>query len=114
MLRMVKALYDAGVPVVAGTDAAPIGFALFRELELYAQAGIPPGRVIQLATIGAARIMHHDAERGSIAVGKLADLVLVDGDPTQRISDIRRTSLVVKNGIVYRPAELYGVLGVRP
>ena len=114
MLRMVKAMYDAGVPVVAGTDAAPLGFALFRELELYAQAGIPPGRVIQLATIGAARIMHHDAERGSIAVGKLADLVLVDGDPTQRISDIRRTSLVVKDGIVYRPAELYGVLGVRP
>jgi len=114
MLRMVKAMYDAGVPVVAGTDAAPLGFALFRELELYAQAGIPPRRVIQLATLGAARIMHHDAERGSIAVGKLADLVLVDGDPTQRISDIRRTSLVVKNGIVYRPAELYGVLGVRP
>ncbi len=114
MLRMVKAMYDAGVPVVAGTDAAPLGFALFRELELYAQAGIPARRVIQLATLGAARIMHHDAERGSIAVGKLADLVLVDGDPTQRISDIRRTSLVVKNGIVYRPAELYGVLGVRP
>jgi len=114
MLRMVKAMYDAGVPVVAGTDAAPIGFALFRELELYAQAGIPPGRVIQLATIGAARIMHHDAERGSIAVGSLADLVLVDGDPTQRISDIRRTSLVVKDGIVYRPAELYGAMGVKP
>jgi len=81
---------------------------------LYAQAGIPPGRVIQLATIGAARIMHHDAERGSIAVGSLADLVLVDGDPTQRISDIRRTSLVVKDGIVYRPAELYGAMGVKP
>ena len=114
MLRMVKAMYDAGVPVVAGTDAAPIGFALFRELELYAQAGIPPRRVLQLATIGAARIMHHDDERGSISVGKLADLVLVEGDPTQRISDIRRTSLVVKDGIVYRPAELYRVLGVRP
>ena len=114
MLRMVKAMYDAGVPIVAGTDAAPLGFALFRELELYAQAGIPPRRVIQLATLGAARIMHHDAERGSVAVGKLADLVLVDGDPTQRISDIRRTSLVVKDGIVYRPAELYGALGVKP
>ncbi len=114
MLRMVKAMYDAGVPIVAGTDAAPLGFALFRELELYAQAGIPPRRVIQLATLGAARIMHRDAERGSVAVGKLADLVLVDGDPTQRISDIRRTSLVVKDGIVYRPAELYGALGVKP
>src|SRR5258706_12446777 len=114
MLRMVKALYDAGVPVVAGTDAAPIGFALFRELELYAQAGIPPGRVVQVATIGAARIMHHDAERGSIAVGKIADLVVVEGDPTQGISEILRTSLVVENGIVYRHADLYGVLGGRP
>ena len=114
MLRMVKAMYDAGVPVVAGTDASPDGFALFRELELYAQAGIPPRRILQLATIGAARIMHHEDERGSVGVGKLADLVLVDGDPTQRISDIRRTSLVVKDGMVYRPAELYGVLGVRP
>jgi imidazolonepropionase-like amidohydrolase len=114
MLRMVKAMYDAGVPVVAGTDAFPMGLALFRELELYVQAGIPAPRALQLATIGAARIMHHDDERGSIAVGKLADLVLVEGDPTQRISDIRRTSLVVKNGTVYRPAELYGALGVKP
>jgi len=114
MLRMVKAMYDAGVPVVAGTDASPVGFALFRELELYVQAGIPALGVLQLATIGAARVMHHDDERGSIAVGKLADLVLTEGDPTQRISDIRRTSLVVKNGTIYRPAELYGALGVKP
>jgi imidazolonepropionase-like amidohydrolase len=114
MLRMVKAMYDAGVPVVAGTDAFPLGFALFRELELYVQAGIPAPRVLQLATIGAARIMHHDDERGSIAVGKLADLVLTEGDPTQEISDVRRTSLVVKNGTIYQPAELYAALGVRP
>jgi imidazolonepropionase-like amidohydrolase len=114
MLRMVKAMYEAGVPVVAGTDASPLGFAYFRELELYVEAGIPAPRVLQLATIGAARVMHHDDERGSITVGKLADLVLVDGDPTQRISDIRRTSLVVKNGTIYRPAELYGALGVKP
>ncbi len=114
MLRMVKAMYDAGVPVVAGTDASPVGFALFRELELYVQAGIPALGVLQLATIGAARVMHHDDERGSIAVGKLADLVLTEGDPTQRISDIRRTSLVVKNGTIHRPAELYGALGVKP
>jgi imidazolonepropionase-like amidohydrolase len=114
MLRMVKAMDDAGVPVVAGTDARPAGFALFRELELYVQAGIPAPRVLQLTTIGAARVMHHDDERGSIAVGKLADLVVIDGDPTLRISDIRRTSLVVKNGTIYRPAELYGALGVKP
>jgi imidazolonepropionase-like amidohydrolase len=114
MLRIVKAMYEGGVPVVAGTDASPLGFAYFRELELYVEAGIPAPRVLQLATIGAARVMHHDDERGSITVGKLADLVLVNGDPTQRISDIRRTSLVVKNGRIYRPAELYGALGVKP
>ncbi len=114
MLRMVKVMYDAGVPVVAGTDAGPVGFALFREFELYVQAGIPAPRVLSLATLGAARIMRHDDERGSIAVGKLADLVLTDGDPTRRISDIRRTWLVVKNGIMYQPAELYRALGVTP
>ena len=114
MLRMVKAMYDAGVPVVAGTDAGPVGFALFREFELYVQAGIPAPQVLRLATLGAARIMRHDDERGSIEVGKLADLVLTDGDPTRRISDIRRTWLVVKNGIMYQPAELYRALGVTP
>ena len=114
MLHMVKAMYDAGVPIVAGTDQGPAGLTLFREFELYVQAGIPAERVLQLATIGAARIMHHDDERGSIATGKLADLVLVDGDPTARISDIRRTSLVVKNGLVYRPAEVYATVGVAP
>jgi imidazolonepropionase-like amidohydrolase len=114
MLHMVKAMYDAGVPVVAGTDAFPVGFALHHELELYVRAGIPAPDVLRLATIGAARVMHHDDERGSVAVGKLADLVLVDGDPTRDISAIRKTALVVKDGIIFRPAELYGALGVRP
>jgi len=114
MLHMVKAMYDAGVPIVAGTDEGPAGFTLFREFELYVQAGIPADRVLQLATIGAARIMHHDDERGSIATGKLADLLLVDGDPTVRISDIRHTHLVLKNGLVYHPAELYAAVGVAP
>lgn len=114
MLHMVKAMYDGGVPVVAGTDASPVGFALFREFELYVEAGIPAPRVLQLATLGAARIMRHEDDRGSIAVGKLADLVITDGDPARRIGDIRRTWLVVKNGIMYRPVELYRALGVAP
>jgi imidazolonepropionase-like amidohydrolase len=114
LLHMVKAMYDAGVPVVAGTDYGPWGFSLLREFELYVQAGIPANRVLQLATIGAARIMHHDYERGSVAPGKLADLLLVDGNPAQHISDIRRTALVIKNGLIYRPSEFYGVLGIGP
>lgn len=114
MMRMVKAMYDAGVPAVSGTDFGPVGFALLRELELHVKAGIPAPEVLRMATLGAARVMHHDDRSGSVAVGKAADLVLVDGDPTSDISDIRRTLLVIKDGIVFRPAELYAALGVRP
>lgn len=113
LLRMVKLLYDSGITIVAGTDSSP-GFALHRELELYAEAGIPPADVLRIATLGAARVMKRDGELGSIATGKLADLILIDGDPTRRIGDIRRVSLVVKDGKVYDPAALYKSIGVRP
>jgi len=111
MVHMVGELYRAGVPIVAGTDGLQ-GFLLHRELELYVEAGIPAPTVLQLATIGAARMMKHDAERGSIAVGKLADLILVDGDPTTDISDIRRVELTVRGGVMYRSADLYRAVGV--
>jgi hypothetical protein len=114
MMRMVKTMYGAGVPIVAGTDEGPVGFTLHRKLELYVDAGIPAPDALRIATFGAAHVMHHDDDRGSVAVGKLADLVLVDGDPATHISDIRRTALVVKNGIVYMPDELYAALGIKP
>jgi imidazolonepropionase-like amidohydrolase len=113
LLRMVKMLYDAGVPIVAGTDGMA-GFALQRELELYVEAGIPPAEVLRIATLGAARVLKRDGELGSIAPGKLADLILVEGDPARRIGDIRRVSLVVKDGGVYEPAALYKSIGIRP
>ena len=113
LLHMVKMLYDAGVPLVAGTDALA-GFALHRELELYVEAGIPAGEVLKIATIGAARVMKRDADLGSIAPGKLADVILIDGNPVAHISDIRRATLVVKDGNIYKPAELYKSIGVRP
>ena len=90
------------------------GFALHRELELDVQAGIPAAQVLQNATLNAARIMSLDKDLGSIAPGKLADLILVDGDPTKNISDIRKTVLTVKDGVIYKPAELYTELGVAP
>lgn len=113
MEDVVGAMYRAGIPIESGTDSIA-GFALDRELELHVKAGIPAARVLQDATVGAARIMSMDKELGSIAPGKLADLVLVDGDPAARISDIRKTVLVVKNGIIYRPQELDATLGVTP
>jgi imidazolonepropionase-like amidohydrolase len=113
MLKMLKLLYDSGIPIVAGTDALA-GFTLHSELELYVAAGIPASKVLQLATIGAARVMKRDAETGSVAPGKAADLILVDGDPTTWIADIRRVTTVIQRGNVYDPAALYGALGVRP
>jgi imidazolonepropionase-like amidohydrolase len=53
-------------------------------------------------------------DRGSITPGKRADLILVDGDPTSNISDIRKVALVIKNGTAYYPSELYEALGVKP
>jgi imidazolonepropionase-like amidohydrolase len=111
MLKMVKAAYDAGIPVEGGTDSLA-GFALHRELELYVKAGIPAPQVLQLATLGAARIMKRDKELGSIAPGKLADFAIVDGDPSSNISDIRKVRTVIKDGVRYESAELYRELGV--
>jgi len=112
MVRMLKKLYDSGVTIVAGTDAAS-GYAFDRELEIYNEAGIPATEILRMATIGAAKVMNRDGDLGSIAPGKLADLILVNGDPTAQIGDIRRVDTVIKNGDVYRPAELYSAFGIR-
>ncbi|HEX8904634.1 MAG TPA: amidohydrolase family protein, partial [Longimicrobiaceae bacterium] len=113
MVQFVGLLHRSGVHIVAGTDALS-GMQLHRELELYAQAGIPPADILYLATLGAAQVVKRDGELGVIAPGRLADVVLVDGDPTANISDIRRTRLVVKDGVVYEPDRLYAAIGVAP
>lgn len=113
LLKMVKRLYDAKIMLVAGTDNIP-GFTLHRELEMYVQAGIPAPEVLRIATLNGAKVLKRDAELGSIAPGKLADLILVDGDPARRISDIRNTDLTIKDGKLYEPAALYRSFGVQP
>lgn len=113
MLDMAKTFYDAGIPIVAGTDSYA-GLALHRELELYVKAGIPAPKVLQLATLGAARVVKRDSELGSIAPGKLADVILIDGDPSTHISDIRRVKTVVKDGMVFQVADMDRALGVIP
>jgi imidazolonepropionase-like amidohydrolase len=113
MLKMTKTLYDAGVPIVAGTDSLA-GYALHRELELYVQAGIPAPNVLQLATLGAARVMKQDKDFGSVVPGKYADLIVIDGDPTQNIAEIRHISSVVKDGVLYRTPPLAATVSVTP
>ena len=113
MMELIGMMYRAGIPMEDGTDTMA-GFALHRELELDVQAGIPANKVLQDATLNAARIMKLDHDLGSIEPGKLADLTLVSGDPVANISDVRKTALVVKNGVLYKPQELYSALGVAP
>ncbi len=113
LLNMVNLLYTSGIPIDAGTDTLA-GFALHSELEYFVKAGIPAPQVLQIATLGAARIMKHDGQSGSITPGKLADVVLIDGNPATRISDIRRVKTVVKDGVVYDSTAVYRAMGVAP
>jgi imidazolonepropionase-like amidohydrolase len=111
MLDFVGLLHRSGVQIVAGTDALA-GFSLHRELELYAKAGIPNADVLRIATLVPAQILKREKDLGTIEAGKLADFIMIAGNPLERMSDIRRVSLVVKDGKVYRPAEIYRELGV--
>jgi cytosine/adenosine deaminase-related metal-dependent hydrolase len=113
MLRLLKAIYDAGVTIIPGTDALA-GYTLHHELELYARAGIPPAEVLRMATWTPALVMGVDKDRGVVAPGKLADMILVDGDPTKNIQDISRITTVIKEGKVYDPVAVEKALGIAP
>ena len=113
MLRLLKALHDAAVTIIPGTDALA-GYTLHHELELYARAGITPSDVLRMATWTPALVMGVDKDRGVIAPGKLADMILVDGDPTKNIQDINKITTVIKGGKVYDPAAIEKALGIAP
>ena len=109
--KVVHALYEAGVTIVAGSDTNLMGYGLDRELELYVQAGMTPIAAIQSATIVPAHVMKLEKESGSVEVGKRADLMLVEGDPLMNISDIRRVVSVVKDGRMYDSKQLAHSVG---
>ncbi|MGH8105087.1 MAG: amidohydrolase family protein, partial [Arenimonas sp.] len=114
MLEFVGILYKAGIPIVAGTDAIA-GFSLHSELEFYVKhAGMTPVQALQIATRNGALYSRTSNDRGSITPGKLADLVLIDGDPTTNIADIRKVALVITQGNIISPNAIYQELGVKP
>jgi imidazolonepropionase-like amidohydrolase len=108
--RLLTRLYEAGVPLVAGTDNGN-GIPYHQELALYEDAGIPSPKVLQIATIDAARFMRQDADYGSIAVGKVADLAIIDGNPAERILDLWFVEDVIRAGVPYRTEDLRRVSG---
>ena len=110
---MLRKLYENGIQLVPGSDGMA-AFTVHRELEVYAEAGIPNAAVLKMATLDSARVTGVDDRSGSIEVGKDADLILLDGNPLEDISAIRRATLVIKGTTVYRPDELYKAIGVKP
>ena len=111
MVDFVGELHRSGVSVVAGTDALA-GFSLRRELELYSKAGIPNADVLRIATLVPAQILKRENDLGTIEAGKLADFIIVDGNPLANMSDIRKVWRVVKDGKWFDPVEVYRELGV--
>lgn len=116
VLKMDFLLYKSSIRILTGSDAAGDmlpGLEYQRELELQVRAGIPPLKVLQLATIGDARVMKRDSELGSIRPGKLADMVLIDGNPAATIQDIRKVDLVMKDGTIYSAKSLNKAVNMR-
>ena len=113
MLNLLKALHEAGVTIIPGTDSLA-GYMLHHELELYARAGIGNAEVLRMATWTSANVMGVNKDRGVIAAGKLADMILVDGDPVANMADIEKVDLTIKGGKVYEPGKIETALGIAP
>jgi enamidase len=103
--------YRAGGTLLAGTDPTGgggviPGYSDQRQIELLVESGLTPLEAIKVGTLNGATYLGLASRTGSIASGKQADLVVIDGDPSANISDIRKVSLVFKQGIGYDPAKL--------
>jgi imidazolonepropionase-like amidohydrolase len=110
-LQMVGAMHSAGVPFLAGTDTAPgvyimPGFSLHDELANFVEAGFTPMEALQTATSGPAKFLGGESADGSIAAGKLANLVLLSANPLDDIHNTRKIKAVIVNGRVFDRAAL--------
>lgn len=114
MLQIIGALHQAGVPIVAGTDLTVPGYSIHREIELYVQAGFTPMEAIQSATLVPARAMGLEKESGTLQPGMRADILVVNGNPLERIADTRNVRFVIADGRYFEPAPLWRSVGFTP
>jgi imidazolonepropionase-like amidohydrolase len=105
--KVVKLFDETGVRMTAGSDSGGgagwdiPGFAIHHEFDLLAQAGLSPLRILQMATLDGAQFLHRQATLGAVAVGKDADLVLLDANPIASAANLHRIDAVVRGGIYY-------------
>ena len=107
MKKFVKALYDNGITILAGTD----GGIVQHELEVYSECGIPNYDVLRMATYFPAKEYGLLDRYGTVAEGKIANLILIDGDPKKNIKDLRKIYLTIKEGKIYSPKRIYAAYG---
>ncbi len=111
--QILVTLHREGIPLVPGTDELA-GLVLHGELESWVTAGLAPVDALRAATLGGARFLGREAELGTIAVGKRANLYLVEGDPLTDIHAIRKGRLAVKDGALFYPDEIDTALQITP
>jgi enamidase len=110
-MALERAFAKAGGLLIAGTDPTGSGgvvpgFSNQRQVELLVDAGFTPVDAISIATLNGAKYLGRDARIGSIAVGKQADLIVVNGDPSRTIADVRKVETVFKQGVGFDPQKL--------
>jgi enamidase len=110
-MQLERAFAKAGGVLLAGTDPTGAGgvipgYADQRQIELLVEEGFTPVQAISIGTLNGATYLGRDARIGTIASGKQADLVVVDGDPSRTIADIRKVDTVFKQGVGFDPAKL--------
>lgn len=113
ILDTLRIMHKRGILLIPGTDTGG-SFTYHRELELFEKTGYSAPEVLKLASWDMARYLGRDQSLGSIEKGKLADFFLVPGDPTKDLKAIKHIRMVVKDGVVYYPSEVYPYFGIKP
>lgn len=113
IVRTVSQMRERGIRLLPGTDMGG-SFSYHRELELFERAGFTAPEVLRIATLGMAEYLGQDEDLGSIEGGKYADFFLVPGDPTKDLKALKAISMVVADGTVYFPSDIYPHFGIRP
>jgi imidazolonepropionase-like amidohydrolase len=115
LFKLVREMHRAGVGILAGSDFGAqeysfAGFSLHDELKVFVQAGMTPLEAIQSATLNAARFLGMSDAFGTVEAGKAADLLLLDANPLDDISNTRKIAAVVLNGRLFSKSELQQML----
>jgi imidazolonepropionase-like amidohydrolase len=114
MLANIRAAHEAGVPLLVGTDEGIPGFSVYREMELFVKAGFTPMEALRAATAVPAQAMRVEQDVGTIEPGKRADLLVLDANPLDDISNIRTGRYVMKDGRLFESAALWEAAGFKP